>query len=446
MAATVIVNLDNLVDDIVNSNVSVISANQAIVDAQAAVVMANTSASTATGKAIEAASKAAEASGYSNDANTSAIEAAGYKDIAEVKADEASESAANALNSEILAHAYKITTAQILEATRAKYDEFDDRYLGSYYEHPTKDNDGNPILVGALYFNINPATKGIYVWDGSMWLDPGVSPGVLLASANLGDVDDVIIARSNLSVDSSAEVNEKIYRAQLALGTMYTVTDNTEKSTLQNMTVGDRVYVADDGDSKWAIYLVTVIDSVGAIVTDIVIMDEDVYLNANTAAAIKSAYESNNNTNAYTDTEKSKLSSIENNATADQTAAEVPYSNTISGITATDVQEAIDTVVTGINDVMTATGVTSTIKRYDKILSTLDVVNMEYTDGNLTTVIYSGDNNSNIYYRDTLEYIGGNLVTVKHYYATISLVTESAITTLAYNVDGDLISATYMEN
>ena len=42
--------------------------------------------------------------------------------------------------------------------------------------------------------------------------------------------------------------------------------------------------------------------------------------------------------------DKTKLDGIEANATADQSAAEVPYSNATSGLTATDVQAAIDEV------------------------------------------------------------------------------------------------------
>ena len=42
-----------------------------------------------------------------------------------------------------------------------------------------------------------------------------------------------------------------------------------------------------------------------------------------TAAEIKTSYESNADTNAFTDAEQAKLSGVENNATADQTAAEI---------------------------------------------------------------------------------------------------------------------------
>lgn len=63
-----------------------------------------------------------------------------------------------------------------------------------------------------------------------------------------------------------------------------------------------------------------------------------------TGAEIKAAYEAEANTNAFTDAEKTKLAGIESGATADQSAAEVPYTNTTSGLTATDVQAAIDEV------------------------------------------------------------------------------------------------------
>ena len=49
--------------------------------------------------------------------------------------------------------------------------------------------------------------------------------------------------------------------------------------------------------------------------------------------------------NRYTDAEKAKLAGIEIGATADQLASEVPYDNTISGMLATNVQEAINELV-----------------------------------------------------------------------------------------------------
>jgi len=108
------------------------------------------------------------------------------------------------------------------------------------------------------------------------------------------------------------ERNAAIAAAQLALGTNYSVTDHTAKDALIGLVIGDKVFVADDGDTKWAHYLVIdVTDGLGSTSTYEVIMDEDTYLNANTAASIKIAYESNADTNAFIDAEKAKLANTE---------------------------------------------------------------------------------------------------------------------------------------
>jgi len=71
-------------------------------------------------------------------------------------------------------------------------------------------------------------------------------------------------------------------------------------------------------------------------------------------ADIKTQYEANSDTNAFSDAEKTKLTGIESGATADQTAAQVTYDNSISGLTATNVKAAIDEVAAagggGIDD------------------------------------------------------------------------------------------------
>jgi hypothetical protein len=49
----------------------------------------------------------------------------------------------------------------------ASYDSFDDRYLGAKSTPPLVDNDGNPLLTGALYWNT--VDNQMYVWSGSAW-------------------------------------------------------------------------------------------------------------------------------------------------------------------------------------------------------------------------------------------------------------------------------------
>lgn len=50
----------------------------------------------------------------------------------------------------------------------ASYDSFDDRYLGPKSSAPTLDNDGNALLVGALYWNTTNST--LHAWTGTAWV------------------------------------------------------------------------------------------------------------------------------------------------------------------------------------------------------------------------------------------------------------------------------------
>jgi hypothetical protein len=63
--------------------------------------------------------------------------------------------------------------AAAVSATSAanSYDSFDDRYLGAKAVEPSVDNDGDPLITGALYFNT--ATDTMRVYDGAAWKDAG---------------------------------------------------------------------------------------------------------------------------------------------------------------------------------------------------------------------------------------------------------------------------------
>ena len=52
-------------------------------------------------------------------------------------------------------------------AAEAVYDNFDDRYLGAKTSAPSVDNDGNALIVGAIYWNTPGAV--MYAWTGSAW-------------------------------------------------------------------------------------------------------------------------------------------------------------------------------------------------------------------------------------------------------------------------------------
>ena len=52
-------------------------------------------------------------------------------------------------------------------AAATTYDNFDDRYLGAKSTPPTVDNDGNPLITGAIYWN--SVTNQMFAWTGSAW-------------------------------------------------------------------------------------------------------------------------------------------------------------------------------------------------------------------------------------------------------------------------------------
>jgi len=52
-------------------------------------------------------------------------------------------------------------------AAATTYDNFDDRYLGAKSTPPTVDNDGNALLVGAIYWN--SVSNAMFAWSGTAW-------------------------------------------------------------------------------------------------------------------------------------------------------------------------------------------------------------------------------------------------------------------------------------
>ena len=174
------------------------SANSADASATAAATSATSSATSATAAATSATSAATSASSAltsANSADTSATSAA-------TSASSASTSASSALTS--------------ANSAAASYDEFDDRYLGSKTADPSTDNDGNPLITGALYFN--SVLGAMKVYDGAEWdlvapdttnfVDKAVwtAKGVLVSASTASTPSALTVASTNgwlLAVNSA---------------------------------------------------------------------------------------------------------------------------------------------------------------------------------------------------------------------------------------------------
>ena len=58
--------------------------------------------------------------------------------------------------------------ASIVSEAAAIYDDFDDRYLGPKAIAPSSDNDGNTLIVGAIYFDTTQTQ--MFVYTGTTWI------------------------------------------------------------------------------------------------------------------------------------------------------------------------------------------------------------------------------------------------------------------------------------
>jgi len=218
-------------------------------------------ASVASTKAAEAAASASAASSSATSAATSATNSASS---ATASASSATSSASSATSA-----------ASSATAAAASYDDFDDRYLGAKSSDPSTDNDGDALLAGALYFNTT--TNIMQTYTGSAWQSIATGGTGLLASNNLSDVQSASTSRTNLglAIGSDVQAHSAVLDATTA---SYTTAEETKLAGIEANAAADQ-----------------------------------------SAAEIKTAYESNADTNAFTDADHTKLDGIE--ASADVTDA-----------------------------------------------------------------------------------------------------------------------------
>ena len=162
------------------SSESAAQAAQAAAEAaQAAAETAETNAETAE---TNAASSASAASTSASNAASSASAASTSASNAATSETNASNSATAAASSASAASASQIAAAASAAAAAASYDTFDDRYLGTKTSDPTLDNDGNALVVGALYFN--SVANEMRVYDGANWIAASSAGGASLLNYN----------------------------------------------------------------------------------------------------------------------------------------------------------------------------------------------------------------------------------------------------------------------
>ena len=222
----VLPNINEIANASANAAIATTKANEAATSAANALVSEqNAKASELAAGVSEnnAATSEAVAIAKATEASASETAATTQAGIAATKANEASASATAARNSEL--------------AAAAMLDAFDDRYLGSFTVDPTTDNDGQPLLDGALYFNTSENVLKVYDVGTATWY---TIPQTLLSS--LLDVQLTSVATGDiLNWNGTKWVNtssvrehiadtsnpHSVTKAQVGLGSV----DNTADST-----------------------------------------------------------------------------------------------------------------------------------------------------------------------------------------------------------------------
>lgn len=191
----------------------------------------------------------------------------------------------------------------------------------------------------------------------------GVSDATLKIANNLSDVDDPAVARQNLDVYEQNDFLDQLELGKLAIGTNYTVADIAARDALTDIDGHDRVLVQDDGTGGWALYKPDQIDAAtGAIGDWLLITSKTILSNIVTDEALRTYYLSNADTNAFTDSEQTKVGFLSVTKAIDlgDVALAAELSNDITDATGVDLLASVDAIKAYADGVASISGYVTT--------------------------------------------------------------------------------------
>ena len=206
----------------------------------------------------------------------------------------------------VTAAADVVTSASNVASAAAILDSFDDVYLGAKTSDPSLDNDGATLQEGALYYYTAtlPANNIMKVYNGSSWIAAYASAsGGLQNVNNLSDVSNAVTATQNLGVEIGVDV--QAYSAVLdATTASFLAADQTK---LGGISIGAEVnpalisqaeVEAGVGTTERTFNALRIAQAVTALSPPM------------SDADVKTAYENNADTNAFSDAEQTKVGNI----------------------------------------------------------------------------------------------------------------------------------------
>lgn len=222
-------------------------------NASASAASASSSSTTAATQATNAASSATAAAGSATSASTSATtattkagEAATSATNAATSATNAASSATSAANSASDANTSAVSAASSAASAAALLDNFDDRYLGAKSSAPSLDNDGNALVLGALYFDSTTGKMRVYTASG--WIDASSASVATLATFEfVATAGQTVFTGNDANGASLAYVAPALMvtlnGVRLRPGDDYTATNGTSITLVNAAAVGDELVV-----------------------------------------------------------------------------------------------------------------------------------------------------------------------------------------------------------
>tara|TARA_R110000803_G_scaffold48216_1_gene100150 strand:+ start:8595 stop:10250 length:1656 start_codon:yes stop_codon:yes gene_type:complete len=144
------------------------------------------------------------------------------------------------------AAASAVSAAQSAASAATLLDNFDDRYLGAKASSPALDNDGDALIVGALYFNTTDGVMNIYAASG--WLAASSASVGTLATyefvATSGQTAFVGNDANGVSLNYTApSLLVTLNGVRLRPGDDYTATDGVTVTLVTGAATGDELVI-----------------------------------------------------------------------------------------------------------------------------------------------------------------------------------------------------------
>jgi hypothetical protein len=136
---------------------------------------------------------------YTDSILGSATSAADSAAAAAISESNAATSASNASTSETNASNSETAAANSASAAATSYDNFDDRYLGSKASNPGLDNDGDALLIGAIYYNTTASEMRVYTLSGWQQIAPTTTNNYFINNADGGFANSTYTAPQTIN-------------------------------------------------------------------------------------------------------------------------------------------------------------------------------------------------------------------------------------------------------